>query len=78
MKEPDLTDWAARLPDNETIHIFGLSQLQEKQSLGEKAFKTIADLAMLTRAVQGPQPGYEDLELDLENISYKISLQKAS
>lgn len=74
-----MNDWVLTLPNIDDIKIFGFNQLQEKSTLSVKAVKTLGNLSMLCRALQLPtQPGYEDLDLNLENISYKLSLARSS
>lgn len=77
--EPILTWVMNTLPDADPAEVFGFNRNTERYILKKKSTAVMLRLYHMNRAVIVEQAlGYQDLEIDLENSSLKISLAKSS
>jgi len=79
IEEQDLNDWIRlNLPTADNIFIYGFNRNIERYVLSNKALDTLKRLYSLNKTRKVKELGYVGLDLDLENVSIKISLAKTS
>jgi hypothetical protein len=77
--EPVLTWVMDNLPDADPAELYGFNRNSERYILKKKSYDMMLRLHHLNKTELSSQlPSSQDLEIDLENTSLKISLAKSS